>query len=135
MIAAAETQHDELRRDVPTLIAAARRIEGDHPGTPDVRVGLGDLLETFWDELEAHMRKEEAIVFPMLRRGRPGIAVPIRRMVSEHERQKYQLDELRELAAESEIWAELRDGLQRVASLVEAHNHHEYTTLYASYMR
>ena len=61
------------------LIAAARKVERVHAAKPEVPAGLADELESFWDEMESHMHKEEHVLFPMLRRGGRGpmVAPPI----------------------------------------------------------
>ena len=61
--------HESLRRDVPALVAAARKVERVHADKPDVPLGLADALEELWTDLQQHMTKEEEVLFPMLSRG------------------------------------------------------------------
>ena len=78
--------HDTHRRELPELIALARRVERVHADNPDVPTGLAELLATMETELGDHMAKEENVLFPMMRRGgHPMIAQPIAMMRHEHD--------------------------------------------------
>jgi regulator of cell morphogenesis and NO signaling len=78
--------HATHRRDLPGLVALARRVERVHAGSPGTPAGLADLLEEMEAELADHMAKEEQVLFPMMRRGgHPMIAMPIGMMRHEHE--------------------------------------------------
>ncbi|HTM19947.1 MAG TPA: iron-sulfur cluster repair protein YtfE [Kofleriaceae bacterium] len=112
--------HGGLRRDVPPLIEAARRVERVHAAKPDVPKGLADLLTDFWEEMQSHMRKEETVLFPMIRRGGRGQAVymPVRVMEMEHDAHGQNLAALRRLAHDfaapahaCATWRALYDGL------------------------
>lgn len=61
--------HSSHRRVLPELIALARKIETDRPTDIDTPHGLTDALQALAHALEAHMRKEEDIVFPALLSG------------------------------------------------------------------
>jgi len=63
--------HDAHRRELPGLIALARKVEAAHATDPNTPHGLTLALEAMIAELETHMREEEATVFPDLRSG-PG---------------------------------------------------------------
>lgn len=78
--------HATHRQQLPHLIALARKVESTHAASPDVPSGLADLLTGLSHEMEAHMAKEEQILFPAIRRGgMPGIEHPIRAMRAEHD--------------------------------------------------
>ena len=63
--------HSAHRRDLPRLCALARKVESHHADNPNAPHGLTDLLQRIWRELEAHMRREEQILFPsMLRKAK-----------------------------------------------------------------
>lgn len=126
--------HEGLRRDLPRLIAAARGAGTDVPG------GLVDHLESFANELESHMAKEERILFPVLRTGQRGgqIDMPIRMMEREHEGHDDALAELRALtsdltapagapAAVTALYAELR----ALESALREHIYLENNVLFA----
>lgn len=129
--------HDSLRRDVPALIAAARRVErGDTPGVPH---GLADTLEELWLELEQHMLKEEQVLFPMLSRGARGsqVHMPVRVMEHEHVEQALYLSRFRELTNNYEVpvhacssWRALYEGLVRLEQELKEHIHLENDVLF-----
>jgi regulator of cell morphogenesis and NO signaling len=78
--------HAVHRQELPELIRLARRVEAVHRDHRAVPAGLTGLLETVAGELEDHMRKEEQILFPLMRRGgHPMIAQPIAAMLAEHD--------------------------------------------------
>lgn len=78
--------HAVHREQLPELIRLARRVEQVHGGRPDCPTGLAGLLEQMHIELDAHMQKEERILFPMIEQGyRAEVAHPIGAMRSEHD--------------------------------------------------
>lgn len=92
-----ERYHETHRRELPGLIAEARKVERVHGRHPDVPRGLGDLLSLIFDDLEAHQLKEEQILFPLMLRGAGAmVAHPIARMMVEHEDVEAQLEVLAE---------------------------------------
>jgi len=131
--------HEGLRRDLPPLIAAARKVERVHAGKPAVPVGLTDELEVFWAEIQSHMQKEEQVLFPMLRRGAcgPQVYVPARVMESEHDIHVEHLARIRQLTGHLEIpahacatWTALYRGLQHVEAELMQHIHLENHVLF-----
>src|SRR5690606_22474987 len=67
--------HDVHRQQLPELVRLATRVELVHGGHPQCPAGLAAHLEDMSAELEAHMKKEEQILFPMISRGITGMAV------------------------------------------------------------
>lgn len=63
-----ERYHESHRRQLPELIQFSRRVEQVHAGKPGVPAGLADILQQALGELEVHMRKEELMIFPAMRR-------------------------------------------------------------------
>lgn len=77
--------HEVHRRQVPELIMLSRRVEQVHAGKPGVPKGLADILQHALGELEVHMRKEELILFPAMRRQGAGpLDGPIAQMREDH---------------------------------------------------
>ena len=77
--------HEVHRRQVPELIMLSRRVEQVHAGKPGVPAGLADILQHALGELEVHMRKEELILFPAMRRQGAGpLDGPIAQMREDH---------------------------------------------------
>lgn len=131
--------HTGLRRDLPPLVEAARRVERVHAGKPGVPAGLADLLESFWDELEVHMIKEERVLFPMLRKGARGPAVymPVRAMEGEHDLHRENLVRIRELTGDlvppphaCATWRALYSGLAEIEVELVHHIHLENNILF-----
>src|SRR3546814_8337539 len=78
--------HQTHRRELPELARLARRVEAVHREHPRVPAGLADTFEVLSDELEEHMLKEEAVLFPlMLDGGHPMITNPIAQMRHDHD--------------------------------------------------
>lgn len=63
-----ERYHQTHRRQLPELIQLSRRVEQVHAGKAGVPAGLADILQQALGELEVHMRKEELMIFPAMRR-------------------------------------------------------------------
>ena len=129
--------HEALRRDVPALIRAARRVEHVHAAKPDVPAGLADVLETFWEEMQDHMRKEEMILFPLLARDSSGAAMPVRVMEAEHDAHAERLAQIRALTGEMTppghacaTWRALYDGLAAMERELMLHIHLENHVLF-----
>jgi regulator of cell morphogenesis and NO signaling len=77
--------HETHRRELPELIALARKVEAVHVDHPQAPRGLADLLGRMQGELEVHMKKEELILFPaMRRRAGGGLGAPIAEMREDH---------------------------------------------------
>ncbi len=132
--------HAGLRRDLPALLAAARRVERVHAGKPDVPVGLADLLADLAEELEQHMRKEEQVLFPMLRQGARGEAVymPVKVLESEHDGHGETLARVRALTADLAVpahacatWSALYQGLEALEADLMQHVHLANNVLFA----
>lgn len=95
-----ERYHETHRREFPQAIALARKVEAVHRLDVDCPVGLADHLAMMADDLEGHQQKEEAVLFPMMRRGgAPMIRFPIDRMMAEHRDVDDQLDQLETLTS------------------------------------
>lgn len=115
-----ETRFHQAHRDqLPDLAALALKIErvhGDHPKAPK---GLGALLQHMIGVLEVHMKKEELMLFPAIRRGgMPGLDVPIAVMRADHDHHKVEVAQIRALTDDLTLpegacrsWAALYDGL------------------------
>jgi regulator of cell morphogenesis and NO signaling len=132
--------HATLRRDLPTLIEAARKVERVHAQKPNVPAGLADVLAAFFDDMQQHMAKEEKILFPMIRRGAAGhmVAMPITVMEREHDTHGVYLAEIRKLtddlrapAHACATWRALYDGLGTLEADLVQHIHLENNVLFA----
>jgi regulator of cell morphogenesis and NO signaling len=88
-----QTHHEYLHRELPRLAALAQKVAGVHGGShPELMDVLADIAE-LRDDLEPHLAKEEAVLFPILREldeAGPAAAAlapsrPIAVMIAEHE--------------------------------------------------
>ncbi len=133
-----ERYHETHRREVPELLKLARRVEAVHRDNPDVPTGLADLLQRIGAELESHMRKEEQILFPMMRSGgHPMIGGPISVMLAEHDEYGEDLRKLEALTNDFEppigactTWRALYAGARKLTDDVMEHIHIENNKLF-----
>lgn len=137
-----ERYHDTHRRELPELIALARRVERVHADNPDVPAGLADLLATMEAELGDHMAKEENVLFPMMRRGgHPMIAQPIAMMRHEHDDHSEHLEQMDRLthggvppAGACNSWRALYAGTRKLAEDLTEHVHIENNILFPRFV-
>ncbi|NVB81151.1 MAG: iron-sulfur cluster repair protein YtfE [Kofleriaceae bacterium] len=132
--------HAALRRDLPPLIEAARKVERVHAEKPGVPSGLAKVLAEFFADMEQHMAKEERVLFPMLRRGARGeqVYMPVRVMESEHDSHRVSLEAIRALTDDLRLppnacatWTALYDGLQTMEADLMQHIHLENNILFS----
>jgi len=131
--------HDRHRQELPELIRLSRRVELVHGGHPACPAGLSDHLETLQEELEAHMQKEERILFPMISRGMREVALgPVSMMRHEHDDHEVALKRLREITHDLELpegacttWRRLYQGLAGLVQDLEDHIGLENRVLFA----
>ncbi len=130
--------HAGHRQALPELIRLARRVEAAHKGHPAVPVGLVDLLERMAMELEAHMQKEEQVLFPLLRNGGFGMAgQPIAVLLAEHDDHGAHLRALEHLTGgfvtppdACPTWQALYSGASQLADTLKEHIHRGNNVLF-----
>ncbi|HYD41511.1 MAG TPA: iron-sulfur cluster repair protein YtfE [Anaeromyxobacter sp.] len=130
--------HVPLRRDLPDLVALARKVEHRHADKESCPRGLGDLLEGIQAEVASHLEKEEQILFPIVKAGRgPDAGMPIRVMELEHDQHGANLRRIRELTGDLVLpreacrsWTALYDGLTRLEAELMEHIHLENNVLF-----
>ena len=120
--------HARHREQLPMLASLAERVEDVHFGGDKVPDGLSILLRQMIGEMEVHMKKEELILFPAIRRGgMPGIEAPIAVIRADHAGHDRDLAEIRRLTGNLTLpdgacgtWTRLYEGLTEfVADLTE----------------
>jgi regulator of cell morphogenesis and NO signaling len=134
--------HDVHRRELPELIRLARRVEAVHRDHPDVPAGLADALEEMSRELEAHMQKEEQILFPLMRVGGDlMIAHPIARMRVEHDEHGERLRTIERLSRNGVVpegacptWRALYAGVRKLVDDLMEHIHLENNVLFPRFV-
>jgi regulator of cell morphogenesis and NO signaling len=130
--------HETHRRELPQLIDLARKVEtvhADHPGCP---AGLADFLTVMAEELEAHMGKEEQILFPTLLSGGAACTpFALRRMRLEHADHDLRLQELKAGANAFQppsdacgSWRKLYAGCEKLYNDLRAHIDTENNVLF-----
>jgi regulator of cell morphogenesis and NO signaling len=139
LITLIETRYHQVhRREFPELIKLARRVEAVHAGHPHAPHGAADLLTQMAGELEVHMKKEELILFPMMRRGgNPMIAQPIASMLADHDDHGVLLHRLEEIMYDFDVpeeacptWRALIVGAEKLRDDLMEHIHIENNVLF-----
>lgn len=133
--------HARHREQLPTLAELAEHVETLHFGDEDVPEGLSELLLRMIGNMEVHMKKEELILFPAIRRGgMPGIEIPIAAMRADHDDHDREVAEIRRLTAGLSLpeaacrtWAALYDGLAEFISDLEEHMRLENEILFPQF--
>ncbi len=130
--------HEVHRRELPELVALARKVEAVHAGHGAEPVGLADALQDMVGDLEVHMKKEELILFPaMLRQeGRP-LSAPITQMRHDHDEHGTHLRRLAEITngftppdGACRSWQALYAGTRKLAADLTDHIHLENDILF-----
>ncbi len=130
--------HARHREQLPALAALAEKVEMVHFGDEDVPEGLSSLLQRMIGELEVHMKKEELILFPAIRRGGgTAIGTPIAVMRADHDDHTREVAEIRRLTAGLALpegacrtWTALYAGLEEFLSDLTEHIHLENDVLF-----
>lgn len=98
-----EFHHGYLKENLPEIGALAEKVARVHGGHTPELVKLKDVFLAMKDELEAHMMKEEAVLFPMIRDMEASgqrefhcgsLENPIRVMMMEHDSAEDALSEM-----------------------------------------
>jgi regulator of cell morphogenesis and NO signaling len=134
--------HATHRRELPELVRLARRVEAVHRENPAAPRGMAALLERMSAELEDHMRKEEEVLFPLMRRGgHPMIAQPIGVMLAEHDDHGAHLRQLERLTGDfiapadaCPTWRALYIGTKKLADDLMEHIHTENNVLFPRFL-
>lgn len=134
--------HAAHRRDLPELIKLARRVEAVHRANSAVPAGLADLLTGLEGEMEVHMKKEELVLFPAMRRGAGKmIGTPVAAMMAEHDDQGARLhamevltDDFTPPAEACATWRALYIGARKLADDMMEHIHTENNVLFPRFL-
>lgn len=130
--------HEAHRRALPELVALSRKVEAVHRDHPKVPAGLSDALRQMQLELERHMTKEEAILFPLMRQWTRGrFDIPTEQLRHEHDDQDAQIRLLESLTdgftlpeGACRSWQALYVGTAQLAADLMEHIHIENTILF-----
>lgn len=130
--------HQRHREQLDELIALAGKVERVHFDHPACPVGLYEHLQDMEEELEAHMQKEEQILFPMIQQGMLAMAGgPIAVMRFEHDHHGEALRSLKRLAHDFQLpegachsWRALYLGVEELYNDLLEHIHLENNILF-----
>ncbi len=89
--------HAKHRAQLPELAALSEKVETVHAGQADVPAGLANVLRRMIGELEVHMKKEELMLFPAIRRAASGLDTPIAAMRMDHDDHEAVIKQVRQL--------------------------------------
>lgn len=136
-----ERYHAVHRAQLPELIRMARQVEAVHREHPDVPAGLAVLLTEAEQDLLSHMRKEENILFPMLKAGgNPFVSQPISVMRAEHTQHGAMLEQLMGLCNNAvppvgacNTWHALYAGVAQLHDDLINHIHLENNILFSHF--
>lgn len=130
--------HARHRQQLPDLLFLAEMVEDIHDAEEGVPEGLAALLRRMIGEMEVHMKKEELILFPAIRKGgMPGLEQPIAVMRADHDDHQEDLARIREITNEFALpegactsWATLNTGLAQFADDLTEHMRLENDVLF-----
>jgi regulator of cell morphogenesis and NO signaling len=133
--------HTRHREQLLRLAAMAERVEDVHFGDDGVPEGLSTLLRQMIGEMEVHMKKEELILFPAIRRGGiSGIENPITVMRADHAGHDREVAEIRRLTANLSLpdgacgtWTGLYRGLAEFIDDLAEHMRLENDVLFPQF--
>lgn len=128
--------HVVHRNELPGLIALAEAVERRHQGHPDLPLGLAAVLRELGTVLDDHMAREEAELFPRLRRVEPGSGLALQQLRIEHARLETYLTCLETLTAghrppagADADWRRLYAGTEKLVDDLIRHRYLESETL------
>ena len=133
--------HQRHRAQLPQLAELAERIETVHSGDDNVPAGLADILRRMIGEMEVHMKKEELILFPAIRKGgMPGLENPIAVMRADHDNHDRDIAAIRRLTKGPTLpenacgsWSALYAGLEEFLSDLAEHMRLENDVLFPQF--
>ncbi|MGX0876580.1 regulator of cell morphogenesis and NO signaling [Roseovarius sp. MBR-154] len=127
--------HDTHRRELPELLALARKVETVHADDPNSPHGLTRALETMITDLEDHMRREEADFFAA--RGGVSAGGSTAGLRAEHGGQEAALNRIAAITHGFRLpayacgsWARLYAGLGKLAEDLDEHRYLEENVLF-----
>ena len=132
--------HARHKEELPMLVAMADKVAWVHGAKDERLAALRDEVHGLAAELDAHMMKEEHVLFPMILAGRGAQAgAPIRVMLMEHDDAGTGLERIAELTdgflspvGACGTWRALFSGLRDLDEALRLHIHLENNVLFPS---
>lgn len=145
--AAALTRHIETRyharhrQQLSQLVALSEMVEDLHEPDRDVPEGLTAILRRMTGAMEVHMKQEELMVFPRVRKGGGAIlAERIAKMRADHDDHDRDLAAIRRLTGDLTLpegactpWATLYEGLAEFVADLTEHRRLENDVLFPQF--
>ncbi|MDQ7774692.1 MAG: iron-sulfur cluster repair di-iron protein [Paracoccus aminovorans] len=133
-----ERYHATHREELNFLVQLANRVETVHGDHDEAPLGLTEVLLALRDDLDAHMSKEESVLFPAMLQGAGAmLAEPMRVMTAEHGATSDLLRRVEHVTHGLTLpegacgsWTALYTGLVKLCDDVVAHMHLEETVLF-----
>ncbi|MFV0360336.1 hemerythrin domain-containing protein [Tropicimonas sp.] len=133
--------HARHRAQLPVLAELAEKVETVHAGDANVPAGLSALLRQLTGDMEVHMKKEELILFPAIRKGgMPGIEAPIAVMRADHADHDVEVQQIRQMTGGPTLpdgacrtWTALYSGLEEFIADLEEHMRLENDILFPQF--
>lgn len=133
--------HARHREQLPDMLKLAGMIEDLHDGDEGVPEGLTDILRRLGAEMEAHITKEQLILFPAIRKGgTPGIAQMIAAIRADHANHHKDMAQIRKIAGGFTLpqgactsWATLYAGVARLVDDMTEHMRLEHEVLFPEF--
>lgn len=130
--------HAVHRAEIPPLVELARKVERVHADVAVAPKGLAVALEEAQRDLDLHMKKEEMILFPAMRRGgAEGLVNPITVMRSDHKDHLETISRLEDLCHGFALpdgacgsWRALYAGVSKFCADLREHMHLENDILF-----
>ncbi len=135
--------HVRHREQLPELTALATQVETVHADDPAAPNGLSGLLRKLIGELEVHMKKEELLLFPAIRRGgSPDVADRIAAMRADHDDHEGEVAQIRRITGDLALpegacrkWTALYAGLGEFIDDLHEHIRLENEILFPPFER
>lgn len=133
--------HARHRAQLLHLAEVAEKVEAVHATSPHVPRGLSELLRRMIGEMEVHMKKEELLLFPAMRKGgAPGLKERIAAIRAEHDDQDAELAEIRRITGGPTLpenacrtWTALHEGIVVFITDLEEHTRLENDVLFPQF--
>lgn len=133
--------HERHREELPELTALSAKVEQVHAGAAHVPAGLSEVLKKLNGEMAVHMKKEELLLFPQIRRGgSPNLATQIGAMRADHDDQEAEIAKIRALTDDLTLpsgacrkWTALYEGLDRFVIDLAEHTRLENDVLFPQF--
>jgi len=137
------TYHDSLCEELPRLQGMAAKVARVHGARTPRFVRIAEIVEALSSDLRAHMRKEETVLFPVIRAIEEGrataawIQAPVSVMEREHDHAGALLADLRDLTGDytppdgaCATTRALYQGLEELERSMHVHVHLENNVLF-----